>query len=273
MDYKPLILLTNDDGINAPGLKALLDVATELGEVIVVAPDSPQSGQGHAITLKDPLRLRKVDLFEKVEAWECSGTPVDCVKLAKHIILHQREADLCVSGINHGSNASLNILYSGTMSAAMEASLEGIDSIGFSLLDYAWDADFEAAKPFIRRIMKHVLRHGLDHCKLLNVNIPNIKREEIKGIRICRQAEARWIERYVESVDPRGQKYYWLTGDFLNEDSGEDTDIHALEQGFISVVPSGHDLTRYPAIPPLRALEATEQPPDGVGESEVRHTR
>ncbi|MEY3050469.1 MAG: hypothetical protein RLY31_254 [Bacteroidota bacterium] len=258
MEYRPLILLTNDDGINAPGLKALLEVATELGDVIVVAPDSPQSGQGHAITLKDPLRLKKVDLFGQVEAWECSGTPVDCVKLAKHIILHQREADLCVSGINHGSNASLNILYSGTMSAAMEASLEGIDSIGFSLLDYAWDADFEAAKPFVRTIIEHVLQNGLDHCKLLNVNIPNLKRSEIKGIRVCRQAEARWIERYVESVDPRGQKYYWLTGDFLNEDTGEDTDIHALENGFISVVPSGHDLTRYPAIVPLRTLEQAE---------------
>ncbi len=257
MKHRPLILVTNDDGINAPGLKALVEVARELGDVIVVAPDSPQSGQGHAITLKDPLRLKKVKLFEGLEAWECSGTPVDCVKLGKHIVLHQREADLCVSGINHGSNASINILYSGTMSAAMEASLEGINSIGFSLLDYSWDADFEQAKPFIRQIMEHVLEHGIQHSRLLNVNIPNLPTEEIKGIRICRQAEARWIERYVESIDPRGQKYYWLTGDFMNQDHDEDTDVWALENGYLSVVPSGHDLTSYKAIAPLKSLEKT----------------
>lgn len=254
-NYRPLILVTNDDGINAPGLKALVEVARELGEVVVVAPDSPQSAQGHAITLKDPLRLNKVSLFEGLEAWESSGTPADCVKLAKHIVLHQREADLCVSGINHGSNASINILYSGTMSAAMEASLEGINSIGFSLLDYSWNADFEQAKPYIRQIMEFVLEHGMKDCKLLNVNIPDLPFSELKGPRICRQAEARWVERYVESVDPRGQKYYWLTGDFLVEDEGEDSDVYALEQGYISVVPSGHDLTKYGAIPGLKALE------------------
>lgn len=255
MKNRPLILVTNDDGINAPGLRALVETARELGDVIIVAPDSPQSGQGHAITLKDPLRLKKVNLFEGLEAYECSGTPVDCVKLAKHIVLHQREADLCVSGINHGSNASINILYSGTMSAAMEASLEGINSIGFSLLDYSWDADFESCKPFLREIMEFVLEHGMKGCKLFNVNIPNLPKQEIRGIRVCRQAEARWIERYVESVDPRGQKYYWLTGDFMNEDQSEDTDIWALENGYISVVPSGHDLTKYEAIPGLKSLE------------------
>ena len=255
MKNRPLILVTNDDGINAPGMKALVEIARELGDVVVVAPDSPQSGQGHAVTLKDPLRLKKVKIFEGLEAYECSGTPVDCVKLGKHIVLHQREADLCVSGINHGSNASINILYSGTMSAAMEASLEGIKSIGFSLLDYSWDADFQQAKPYIREIMEFVLEHGMKNCKLLNVNIPNLPTEEIKGIQICRQAEARWVERYVESVDPRGQKYYWLTGDFLNEDDGEDTDVWALENGYISVVPSGHDLTMHEAIPGLKALE------------------
>ncbi len=257
MKHRPLILVTNDDGINAPGLKALVEVARELGDVIVVAPDSPQSGQGHAITLKDPLRLKKVKIFEGLEAWECSGTPVDCVKLGKHIVLHQREADLCVSGINHGSNASINILYSGTMSAAMEASLEGINSIGFSLLDYSWDADFEQAKPFIRQIMEHVLENGIQHSRLLNVNIPNLPTEEIKGIRICRQAEARWIERYVESIDPRGQKYYWLTGEFMHQEHDEDTDVWALENGYLSVVPSGHDLTSYKAIAPLKTLEKT----------------
>ncbi len=256
MKNRPLILVTNDDGIAAPGLRALVEVAKSLGDVIVVAPDSPQSGQGHAITINAILRLKKVDIYEDViAAYECSGTPVDCVKLAKHIVLHERMADLCVSGVNHGSNASINILYSGTMSAAMEASLEGINSIGFSLLDYSWDADFEACKPYLRELMQFVLENGMKRCKLLNVNIPNLEQEKLKGFKICRQAEARWIERYVESIDPRGQKYYWLTGDFMNEDQGEDTDVWALENGYISVVPSGHDLTRYEAIESFKALE------------------
>ncbi|MCC6724359.1 MAG: 5'/3'-nucleotidase SurE [Saprospiraceae bacterium] len=255
MTNRPLILVTNDDGINAHGLKALVEVARELGDLIVVAPDSPQSGQGHAITIKDPLRLKKVDIYDGIEAYECSGTPVDCVKLAKHVLLHQRAADLCVSGINHGSNASINILYSGTMSAAMEASLEGINSIGFSLLDYEWGADFDSCKPFLKELMQYVLKNGLGNCKLLNVNIPSVSSHELKGFKICRQAEARWIEKYQEGIDPRGQKYYWLTGEFTNNDKGEDTDVWALEHNYISVVPSGHDLTRYDALDALKDLE------------------
>lgn len=255
MKKRPLILVTNDDGISAPGLKALVEVATELGDVIVVAPDSPQSGQGHAVTVHDPIRIKKVNVFSNADAWECSGTPVDCVKLGKHVALNDREADLCVSGINHGSNASINIIYSGTLSAAMEASLEGVNSIGFSLLNYSWDADFGPCKPFIRQIMEYVLENGLQDCKLLNVNIPALPEGEIKGIKVCRQAEARWVERYVEAADPRGQKYYWLTGDFLNLDNGEDTDVKALQNGYISVVPSGHDLTKYAALRSLKSIE------------------
>ena len=223
-------------GFSAPGIRALVEVAKEFGEVVVVAPDSPQSGQGHAITISSPLRLHKVDLFEGIEAYECTGTPVDSVKLAKHVVLKDRKFDLCVSGINHGSNASINIIYSGTMSAAMEASLEGINAIGFSLLNYAWDANFENAKPFIRQIIKYTLENGLTNCKLLNVNLPNLPMDEIKGIRVCRQAEARWDEEFMEAKDPRGQKYYWLTGKFINEDKGEDTDIWALNNGYVSVV-------------------------------------
>jgi 5'-nucleotidase len=194
-------------------------------------------------------------MFGEVESWECSGTPVDCVKLGKHVALQGRPADLCVSGINHGSNASINIIYSGTLSAAMEASLEGMNSIGFSLLDYSWEADFEPSKPFVKQIMAYVLRYGLQQCSLLNVNIPAIPATEIKGFKVCRQAEARWIERYVEATDPRGQKYYWLTGDFMNLDNGNDTDVNALQNGYISVVPSGHDLTKYGAIDPMKHLE------------------
>lgn len=255
---KPLILVTNDDGITAPGIRALVEVAQQIGEVVIVAPDSPQSGMGHAISVHDPIRLHKVEVFEGLEAWECSGTPVDCVKLAKHVVLKGREIDLCLSGVNHGSNASINIIYSGTLSAAMEASLEGIPSIGFSLLDYSYDADFESGKPYIKRLAEYVLENGLEHGNLLNVNIPNLPAGEIKGMKACRQAEARWVEEFMEAKDPRGQKYYWLTGKFVNMDPGEDTDIWALENGFISVVPSMHDLTDYRALKAMEDLQAID---------------
>ena len=252
---KPLILVTNDDGITAPGIQSLVKMALKLGEVVVVAPDSPQSGMGHAISISDPIRLRKTSAFENLEAYECSGTPVDCVKLAKNVILHGRKPDLCVSGINHGSNASINIIYSGTMSAAMEASLEGIPSIGFSLLDYSYTANFMQYEPYLSKLMKYVLEQGMKQGDLLNVNIPNLDVAEVKGMKICRQAEARWEEDYVEAVDPRGQKYYWLTGRFRNEDHDSDTDMWALDNGYISVVPSMHDLTNYPAVEGMKGIE------------------
>lgn len=255
MKKRPLILVTNDDGITSGGIRALVEVAQEFGDVVVVAPDSPQSGKGHAITIAAPIRLKESPMFgDDVPSYECSGTPVDCVKLAKHVILHDQKADLCISGINHGSNAAINILYSGTMSAAMEASLEGIDSIGFSLLNFAADADFEASKAVARKIVAWVLENGLKETKLLNVNIPNLPLEKIKGVKICRQADAKWIERFQEVTDPFDQKYYWLTGDFHNGDTGTDTDIWALENGYASVVPSMHDLTAYPAIEALDDL-------------------
>lgn len=248
-----MILITNDDGIMAPGIKALIEVAKKFSDVIVVAPDSPQSGQGHAITITKPLKLNKVDLMENVLAYECSGTPVDCVKLAKNVILKDTKIDLCLSGINHGSNASINILYSGTMSAAMEASLEGIDSIGFSLSDFSFHADFTMAKKVASQIIESVLHHPLGPCKLLNVNIPATP--DIKGIKICRQAKGRWVEEFQEGIDPRGEKYYWLTGKFFNDDPGTDTDIYALQNQYVSVVPSGFDLTHHDTIPDLKYLE------------------
>lgn len=252
---KPLILVTNDDGMFAPGIRHLVSIAKELGEVIVVAPDSPQSGQGHAITIEHPLRLNKVDVFEGILSYECNGTPVDCVKLAKHVLLKNKTIDLCLSGINHGSNASINIIYSGTMSAAMEASLDGIPSIGFSLLDYSFDADFEASKPYLRYIVEQILEHGMPKTRLLNVNIPKLPYDQIKGVKITRQSNGRWTEEFIESKDPRGQPYYWLTGKFVNEDDGADTDMEALRQGYISVVPSKHDLTHYEALLGLTFLE------------------
>lgn len=253
---KPLILVTNDDGITAPGIKNLIEIAKRLGEVVVVAPDSPQSGQGHAITIASPIRLHKTDIFDGVEAYECSGTPVDCVKLGKNVVLAGRKIDLCLSGINHGSNASLNILYSGTMSAAMEACLEEVDSIGFSLCDFQHNADFEGAAHYAYEIASQVLENGMpDNCKLLNVNIPKLPKDEIKGIRICKQAKGRWVEDFVENQDPRGVSYYWLTGKYVHQDSATNSDIKALADGYVSVVPSGYDLTVYQSMDEFMYLE------------------
>lgn len=255
MSKKPLILVTNDDGIIAPGIKALVEVAKEFGEVVVVAPDSPQSGKGHAITLEQPLRMRKVRMFDNVESYECDGTPADCVKLAKNVLLKDRTIDLCVSGINHGSNASINILYSGTMSAAMEASLENIDSVGFSLMDFTFTADFTGAQKVARSIIGNILSKGLKGTKLLNVNIPKLPAEEIKGIKVCTQASGMWIEDFKKGEDPRGEEYYWLSGKFVVDEEHKDTDIYWLNQGYASVVPSQHDLTHYESISGLSYLE------------------
>lgn len=245
---KPLILVVNDDGITAPGIKALVESVMPLGEVVVVAPDSPQSGMGHAITINKPLRLQEVHVLEGIRSFACSGTPVDCVKIAVDKILH-RKPDLCVSGINHGSNSSINIIYSGTMSAAVEASLEGIPSVGFSLCDYSHEADFEPSQKYVRYVAEQLLKNGIPKHSLLNVNIPKLPSGDIKGVKICRQAHAKWEEEYVERTDPFGRPYYWLTGKFVNYDKGQDTDEWALANGYVSVVPVQHDLTAHHVIP------------------------
>src|SRR5205085_3086034 len=187
---RPVILITNDDGIMAPGIMNLVEAVKDLGKIVVVAPDKPQSGMGHAITIGHPLRLQKVNVFGEIEAYSCTGTPVDCVKLAVDKILH-RKPDLCLSGINHGANHSINVIYSGTMSAAMEASIESIPSIGFSLLDYNYEADFSPARHYVKKIVSSLLKKKLDKHLLLNVNIPSIPMELIKGVKICRQAYAK----------------------------------------------------------------------------------
>jgi 5'-nucleotidase len=250
---RPVILVTNDDGITAPGIRALVEAMMPLGDVVVVAPDSPQSGMGHAITITRPLRLNKVEVAGMPVAYQCSGTPVDCVKLAVNQILH-REPDLCVSGINHGSNSSINVIYSGTMSAAMEGAIEGVPSIGFSLLDYSLSADFTAAKKHARTIAEQVLKNGLPEGTLLNVNIPAVSAEKIKGIKVCRQAIAKWKEEFDERLDPNKRPYYWLTGKFINPDKGEDTDEWALSNNYVSVVPVHYDFTAHHAIPFLNIL-------------------
>ncbi len=245
-EEKPLILVTNDDGITAPGIRALISVMNEFGEVCVVAPDSPQSAMGHAITINDALYCDPIviETDAKQKEYSCSGTPADCVKMASHEIL-KRKPDLCVSGVNHGSNAAINVIYSGTMSAAVEAGIEGIPSVGFSLLDYSMNADFEPAKKYIRIVVENILKNGLQKGVVLNVNIPKLPAEEIKGIKICRQANAHWEEEFDKRSNPMGREYYWLTGKFVNEDKGEDTDEWALHNGYVSIVPTQFDLTAH----------------------------
>lgn len=258
MADRPLILVTNDDGITAPGVIALVNIMKTLGDVVVVAPDSPQSGMGHAITLDSTLHIEKIKVkSQDYEAYSCSGTPADCVKIAVNEILPRRP-DLCVSGINHGSNSSINVIYSGTMSAAIEAGIEGIPAIGFSLLDHSWNADFNAAKSYIKAIAKNVLDNGLTEGVVLNVNIPKIEEKEIKGVKICRQAKANWKEVFDKRKSPQGKDYYWLTGTFVNYDKGEDTDEWALKNNYISLVPVHFDLTAHHSIQKLNTWSFNE---------------
>ncbi len=246
---QPTILVVNDDGITAPGIKVLIEAMQQLGRVVVVAPDSPQSGMGHAITIGKPLRLDAIDLYKGVEMYKCSGTPVDCVKLAVNRVFKGQKPDLCVSGINHGLNNSINVLYSGTMSAAVEGAIESIPAIGFSLDDYTQQADFAPCIAYVKKIAAQVLEHGLPEGTLLNVNFP--KGDALKGIKICRQAQGKWAEEFDERLDPYQRPYYWLTGLFQLNDQGEDTDVWALDNNYVSVVPVQFDMTAHHAISAL----------------------
>lgn len=248
---KPCIIVTNDDGITSPGIMALIEVAKNHGEIYIIAPDKPQSGVGHAITLNSTLRINKIKINGNLKGYSCSGTPVDCIKLAVNEIV-PRKPDLIVSGINHGSNCSINVIYSGTMSAAIEGALEGIPSVGFSLLDYSIEADFSAAKNIADKIISSVLKNKMPKDVCLNVNIPRLKESEIMGIKICRQAIANWEEKFDKRFDPSGKDYYWLTGEFKNYDKGTDTDVWALENNYVSVVPTQIDLTAYQAMETLK---------------------
>jgi len=220
----------------------------QIGEVVVVAPNSPQSGMGHAITVGDTLRLRENNIFEDAQAFECSGTPADCVKLAKHHVLKDRRPDLVVSGINHGSNSSISVLYSGTMSAAIEGAIEGLPSIGFSLCDFDPKADLSHADEFILKIARKALDKGMPGGIALNVNIPAKRNEPIQGIKIVKQANAKWDEDFDERTDPYGRKYYWMVGNFVNHDKSEDNDEWALAKNFVSVVPCQYDMTAHADI-------------------------
>jgi 5'-nucleotidase len=225
---------------------------SKLGEVVVVAPNSPQSGMGHAITIGETLRLVTSDIFDGTPSYECSGTPADCIKLAKHHILHDRTPDLVVSGVNHGSNTSVSVLYSGTMSAAIEAAIEGLPAIGFSLCDYSHEANFDHIRGYLREIASGVLEKGLKEGVALNVNFPPQRDEPVRGIRLCRQAIAKWKEEFDEREDPQGKPYFWLTGRFINNDISEETDEWAIANNYVSIVPCHYDFTDYESLNTLK---------------------
>lgn len=244
---KPLILITNDDGVTAKGISNLIEVAAGFGNILVVAPDKPQSGMGHAVTIDKILRLTKLNSREGVETYACSGTPVDCVKLAIYEVL-KKKPTILLSGINHGGNQASNVLYSGTMSAAVEGAMEGIPSIGFSLLDFDQDADFYNSKKVVKNLLEKVFSNSFPKNICLNVNIPKVAKNEIKGIKVCTQAEASWEDCFEKRIDTNGKPYYWMAGEFAAHKADENSDIFALENGFASVVPTQYDLTAFNAI-------------------------
>lgn len=251
---KPHILITNDDGFEAPGILKLTEIMRELGDVTVVAPEDPMSGSGHAITVRSPLRLKMRSRNNGLEIWSCKGTPVDCVKLGEQVVM-RKKPDLLVSGINHGSNAAVNVIYSGTMAAVLESTISGIASIGFSICDYSHHADFSNVDKYIEQIAGQVLKNGLPAFTCLNVNIPAVNGLEIKGVRVCQQANARWVEEFDERKDPANRNYYWLTGKFELLDDREDTDEWALRQNYVSVVPVHYDLTARHAMDHIKKFD------------------
>lgn len=245
---RPLILISNDDGITAKGIEALTEVARNIGDVIVVAPNSAQSGMSHAITVKVPLHLKIIEESKEFTKYSCNGTPADCIKLALHKIC-SRKPDLVLSGINHGSNAATSIIYSGTMAAVLEGCMNQIPAIGFSILDYSETPDFSASKVYIEKIINLVLKNKLPEKTCLNVNIPKASLSEIKGVRVCRQDDGQWIEEFDERINPSKQTYFWLTGEYHSfEPDSEQTDEWALKNNFISVVPVKYDFTNNSAI-------------------------
>jgi 5'-nucleotidase len=240
---KPLILVTNDDGITARGINELIDTVLPLGEVVVFAPDGPRSGMSNAITVNTPLRYKLLEKCDGLTRYACNGTPTDCVKLALHTGILPRKPDILLSGINHGSNAAINVIYSGTMGAAFEGCENSIPSVGLSLADYAEYINFQYFKPYIVKIVNEVLKRGLPRAICLNVNAPV---GEIKGLKIKRQAWGYWTDEFEKRADPNGQTYFWMTGYFKNEEPAEhETDEWALTNGYISIVPSIIDLTAH----------------------------
>ncbi|MEO0468326.1 MAG: 5'/3'-nucleotidase SurE [Bacteroidota bacterium] len=244
MRQSPHILISNDDGIHAPGIRALIDVARQFGDVTVVAPSGAQSGMGHAISIGKPLRLYKEELGNGLIGYACNGTPADCVKIATGVIMDRRP-DLILSGINHGANSSVSAIYSGTLSAAREGALQSIPAMGFSFCNFSHEADMTTAIEVARIVIEKALANDLQAGHLINVNVPDVPFSELKGIKVTRQANGRWVEEFDERKDPYGRPYYWLAGNFSLKDEGEDTDEWALRNGYASVTPMTHDLTAY----------------------------
>ncbi len=242
MKNRPLILISNDDGWSAPGLAFLIDVLRPLGDLVVCVPDTGRSGMSTAITVMTPLRMKLITNEPGLAIYKTNGTPVDCVKLALNRLFEDRRPDVVFSGVNHGTNVSVAIHYSGTLGAVIEACINSIPAVGLSLDNHDWDADFEPCRPYVRRLAEQVIEKGLPKGSCLNVNIPSTT--DLKGIRLCRQARGRWVEEFDVRQHPKGDQYYWLTGNFRNDEpDSTDTDMHALKNGYISVVPSTIDLT------------------------------
>ncbi|MDR1897341.1 MAG: 5'/3'-nucleotidase SurE [Prevotellaceae bacterium] len=253
---KPLILLSNDDGVSASGLKALITMLSPLGDLFVIAPDKSRSGASHSLTVSDTVKVAKIKESENLSIYSCSGTPADCVKLATSCLLPHLP-DLMISGINHGSNSSVSVIYSGTMGAAIEASMLGIPAIGFSLCDHSLDADFSASIKYGRIIVEKLLNIGMPNNISLNINIPPLPQDKIKGIKICRQNKGMWDENFEKETDPlTGEETYRLSGYYLNEEpEAEGTDETALKNGYISVVPVHFDLTAYSNMEQMKYME------------------
>ena len=249
MKQKPLILITNDDGFRAKGINELIKALRGRGELIVFAPDGPRSGMSSAITSLTPLKYDTVLQEDDLTIFSCNGTPVDCVKLAINEVL-DREPDLLVSGINHGGNMAICVNYSGTMGAAAEGCIFGIPSIGLSVLDHRPDADFRECCRLGIKIIDDVLAHGLPHGTYLNLNVPVVER--VKGLKVCHQADGRWIKEFKRSENASGHPVFWLTGEFRNDDSRADNDMLALDNGFATLVPCKVDVTDYQFLKELR---------------------
>lgn len=250
-----LIFLTNDDSWRSKGFAAAIDIARRFGRVIAIAPESPQSGMSQAITIHDPLFLKKVREEEGVTVYSLTGTPVDCVKMAFDHLLSADDVDLAISGINHGSNAATNVLYSGTMGAAIECAFYNIPTVGLSLTDHDADADFEGAVEYGAKIVESVLNGNFSRPLCLNVNVPSLKASELKGMRLCRQARGYWRDEFYRREDPSGREYFWLTGGFCNaEPEATDTDEWALANGYVTIVPIQVDLTSYAQMEELKSV-------------------
>lgn len=248
MQEKPLILITNDDGYNAPGIKYVAEEARKFGDVVIVGPVKGQSGMSHAVTLNEPIRFKLKAEEPGFAVYSCTGTPADCVKLALNQIL-ERKPDLLISGINHGSNSSVSLFYSGTVAACIEGCMNRIPSIALSVDNHSPQADFTLARSYARKIIPEALLNGLPDYTCLNINFPNIPLEECKGIRVCRQTKGVWKEEFDRRVDPMGRNYYWLTGYFNNlEPEDEDTDEWALQHNYAAIVPVKVDVTNHDAL-------------------------